>query len=271
MSRKIDHLVLCVNDLDAAITACRQLGFTVTPRANHPFGTGNALIQLNGMYIELLAVLDPDKISETDLAAPFSFPIYNRDYLRHRQGMSMLALQSNDAEQDREEFIAAGAAVPPVFHFERDAKTPDGDTVGVAFSLAFANHPLLRHAVSFVCQHRHPPQNFYFPQYQSHANGAQVLGKVILGHWAADAVRDFYEAISVNQLIDALHGDELIARYGFDDAAFPTDGFVGFEVIVDDLGKIANAALSLGAVQGKGQLILPPSKFFGVMVVIRSE
>ncbi|MAL39599.1 MAG: hypothetical protein CMO04_06925 [Thalassospira sp.] len=271
MSRAIDHLVLCVNDLEAAIAAYSQLGFKVTPRATHPFGTGNALIQLDGMYIELLAVVDPDKITETDLSVPFSFPIYNRDYLRHRQGMSMLALQSRDAEKDREEFIAAGAAVPSVFHFERDALTPSGDTVGVAFSLAFANHPLLRHAVSFVCQHRHPPQNFYFPEYQSHPNGAKAIGKVVLSHWAADAVRDFYEAIGIDHLVDTLHSDELIAKYGFDDTDFPTDGFAGFELIVDDLSRISEAALSLGAVQKKGQIILPPSKFFGVMVVIKSK
>ncbi|MBO6820247.1 VOC family protein, partial [Thalassospira sp.] len=48
MSRAIDHIVLCVNDLDAAIAVYTQLGFTVTPRAVHPFGTGNALIQLDG-------------------------------------------------------------------------------------------------------------------------------------------------------------------------------------------------------------------------------
>lgn len=30
MSRAIDHLVLCVNDLDAACDAYRKLGFTVT-------------------------------------------------------------------------------------------------------------------------------------------------------------------------------------------------------------------------------------------------
>ena len=105
MPRAIDHIVLCVNDLDSAISAYSQLGFTVTPRAVHPFGTGNALVQLDGMYIELLSVVDPAKVAETDLAQPFSFPIYNRDYLRHREGMSMLALQSDDAEQDREKFI----------------------------------------------------------------------------------------------------------------------------------------------------------------------
>lgn len=271
MSRAIDHLVLCVNDLDAAIAAYSRLGFTVTPRATHPFGTGNALIQLDGMYLELLSVVDPAKIEETDLAAPFSFPIYNRDYLRHREGMSMLALQSDDAERDRVDFINAGAAVPDVFHFERDAKTPDGDTVGVAFSLAFANHPLLRHAVCFVCQHRHPPENFYFPTYQSHANGAAAIGKVILDHWAADAVRDFYAEIGVDNLVETLHGDELIAAYGIDDPAFPTDGFAGFELIVDDMAKIYDAAMSLGALELEGRLILPPSKFFGVMVVMSSR
>jgi catechol 2,3-dioxygenase-like lactoylglutathione lyase family enzyme len=269
MTRAIDHLVLCVSDLDAAIETYQQLGFTVTPRAVHPFGTGNALIQLDGMYIELLAVVDADKIPENDLSVPFSFPVYNRDYLRHREGMSMLALQSGDAEKDRIDFMDAGAAVPDVFHFEREAKTPDDKKVDVAFSLAYATHPLLRHAVTFVCQHRHPPENFYFSQYQSHANGAIRIGKVLLDHWAADAVRDFFDAIGIADVVDALHGDELIDKYGVDDQAFPSDGFAGFELLVDDLDKISRAAMAHGAIKGDDCLILPPSKFFGVMVIIK--
>lgn len=271
MTRAIDHIVLCVNDLDAAISAYSKLGFTVTPRAVHPFGTGNALVQLDGAYIELLSVVDPDKIAETDLAQPFSFPLYNRDYLRHREGMSMLALQSDDAEGDREKFMAAGAAVPPVFHFERDAKTPDGDTVGVAFSLAYANHPLLRHAVTFVCQHRHLVQDFYFPAYQTHANGAVRIGKVIIDHWAADVVRDFYAEIGVEGIVDSFHDDEIVEHYGLEDPAFPKDGFAGFELIVDDLAKISEAAISLGAIEQGDALVLPPSRFFGVMMVIRAQ
>ena len=271
MPRAMDHIVLCVNDLDSAISAYSQLGFTVTPRAVHPFGTGNALVQLDGMYIELLSVVDPAKVAETDLAQPFSFPIYNRDYLRHREGMSMLALQSDDAEHDRDKFIEAGAAVPPVFHFERDAKTPDGDTVGVAFSLAYANHPLLRHAVTFVCQHRHPVQNFYFPAYQSHTNGAVAIGKVLLNHWAAEVVQEFYGEIGIDGIVDALHGDELVSRYGVEDPAFPTDGFAGFELIVDDISKISEAAIAMGAIEHNGDLVLPPSRFFGVMMVIKAQ
>ncbi|WP_417810695.1 VOC family protein [Thalassospira alkalitolerans] len=271
MSRSIDHLVLCVNDLDVACDAWRQLGFTVTPRANHPFGTGNALVQFDGMYIELLGVVEPDKIAEAELAAPFSFPIYNRDYLRQREGMSMLAVQSKDAEKDREDFLAAGAAVPRVFKFEREATRPDGSLTDLGFSLAFANHPLLRHAVTFVCQHHHPPQNFYYPEYQIHANGARAIGKVFLMHWAADAVREFFEGIGTDTIVETWHGDEMVSRYGIDDDLFPTDGFAGFEIVVDKLDGIAPAAISMGAVQKKGRLILPPSAFFGTMVVISAK
>ena len=46
MPRRIDHLVLAVNDLDAARDTYGRLGFTLTPVARHPFGTANSLIVL---------------------------------------------------------------------------------------------------------------------------------------------------------------------------------------------------------------------------------
>ncbi|MCP4630386.1 MAG: VOC family protein [bacterium] len=51
MKRGIDHLVLCVNDLDLCAAFYRDLGFTTTPRAQHPWGTDNCLIQLSGSFI----------------------------------------------------------------------------------------------------------------------------------------------------------------------------------------------------------------------------
>lgn len=39
--RGLNHLVLAGRDLDAMQTVYSRLGFTVTPRAQHPFGTGN--------------------------------------------------------------------------------------------------------------------------------------------------------------------------------------------------------------------------------------
>ena len=55
--RGIDHVVLCVRDLEAARAAFQHLGFTLTPHAVHPFGTGNSLVQLQGCFIELLTVV----------------------------------------------------------------------------------------------------------------------------------------------------------------------------------------------------------------------
>ena len=62
VERPIDHLVLCVRDLDAARRVYEQLGFTLTPKALHPFGTENSLVQLHGNFLELLAVADRSRI-----------------------------------------------------------------------------------------------------------------------------------------------------------------------------------------------------------------
>ncbi|MEQ5774339.1 VOC family protein [Thalassospira sp. NFXS8] len=271
MSKKIDHLVLCVRDLDAACDRYRQLGFTVTPRALHPFGTGNALVQLGDMYLELLAVVDPEKIGPDNIDLPFSFAVYNRNFLRLREGMSMLALQSQDAHADRDAFIAAGAAVPDVFDFERTGETPDGAQVELGFSLAFASHPLMCHAVCFSCQHHHPAENFYFPAYQNHVNSAASIDRIFLTHWAAEAVDEFFSEMGLDSLVRVKHQDEFLTQYPIGDDVLPDDGFAGFRLLVEDIDAIRQAALSLGAIQCGDEVILPPSRMFGVMMVIGQQ
>ena len=49
--RDIDHVVVMTRDLESARAGWEQLGFTTTPRAVHPFGTANSLIQLQGNFI----------------------------------------------------------------------------------------------------------------------------------------------------------------------------------------------------------------------------
>ncbi len=80
MKRGIDHLVLCANDLELGAAFYRKLGFTTTPRARHPWGTDNCLIQLTGSFIELLTVSRPSLISA---AGPktFSFGAFNQKFL----------------------------------------------------------------------------------------------------------------------------------------------------------------------------------------------
>ena len=89
----INHLVLAGHDLEAMRAHYRSLGFTVTPRAQLPFGTGNSLIQLHGTYLEPLAITAPQDVSE-HRPGHFSFGAFNRDYLARHEGFSMLVFDT---------------------------------------------------------------------------------------------------------------------------------------------------------------------------------
>src|ERR1041384_7550234 len=63
MIRAIDHIVILVNDLAAAIADYTALGFTVTPGGEHTGGaTHNALVGFDdGVYFELIAFKEPSR------------------------------------------------------------------------------------------------------------------------------------------------------------------------------------------------------------------
>lgn len=178
--RGIDHLVLCVQDLDRAAERYQSLGFTVTPTGVHPWGTANRLVQLDGGFLEILTVADPAKISEHEpRQRRFSFGAFNRDRLARREGFSMLVFEGHDARADRDEFAAKGLADLQPFDFERMAKLPDGTEKRVAFSLAFVPPLETPEAVFFTCQ-QHAPELFWKPEFQRHANGALRIDEVVM-------------------------------------------------------------------------------------------
>lgn len=174
----IDHLVLCGRDHALMRQTYAALGFTLTPEARHPFGTGNSLIQFEGCFLELLSVVEPGIIREPG-PGQFSFAAFNRDFLAKREGMSMLVLDSTDARADVAAFRAAGVNTYEPFDFSRKAKLPDGSEVTVGFSLAFATEPKLPNMAFFTTQH-HAPQHFWKAQYQRHPNRALTVLEVSL-------------------------------------------------------------------------------------------
>jgi hypothetical protein len=174
----IDHLVLCGRDHLAMRESYAALGFTITPEARHPFGTGNSLIQLEGCFLELLSVFEPTSIPDHE-EGRFSFAAFNRDFLARREGMSMLVLDSADARADVAAFRAAGLQTYEPFDFSRQARLPDGREVTVGFSLAFATDPNLSGMAFFTCQ-QHAPEHFWKAEYQRHANRALIVLEVSL-------------------------------------------------------------------------------------------
>lgn len=178
LSRGLDHIVHAVRDLDATAELYVRLGFTVGARNRHAFGTHNRIVQFPGVFIELVTVAEPEKIRPAQPRMP-SFGAFTRDFLAHGEGLSMLVLESGDAESDALAFRASGIGDFEMFRFERGAQTPDGQPVKVAFSLAFAEDPQSPQAGFFACQ-QHFPENFWNPAFQAHASGATGIAGVVL-------------------------------------------------------------------------------------------
>jgi hypothetical protein len=252
--RGIDHLVLCTRDLDAAQKAYRSFGFTTTPPATHPFGTGNSLIQLQGCFLELISVADPALI-RPPAEGEFSFGHYIRNFLRRREGMSMLVFESHDAVKDQAEFARKGLDTYAPFHFERQATLPDGKSVTVGFSLAFATSPEMPEAVFFTCQ-QHAPEYFWKPEYQAHPNGAVAVREVVLAAEAPGRLAGFFArmqppcAVSVDSRglevatgrgqITVLTTDRFMDRFGVADTGPDSPHFAAYSIAVADMEKLTD-------------------------------
>jgi Glyoxalase-like domain len=174
-----------VHDLDAAGERYSRLGFSVGARNRHPWGTHNRIVQMPGFFVELLGVGQPALIPP---ARPrvFSFGAFTREFLARHEGLAMLVLEGKGAAADADVFRAAGIGDFDVFDFAREGKRPDGETVKVAFSLAFATDRQAPDTGFFTCQ-QHYPENFWNPAFQSHPNTVSgVAGVVFVAENPAD-------------------------------------------------------------------------------------
>lgn len=280
--RGIDHLVLAVRDLEAARDLYARLGFTLTPRAQHPFGTDNSLVQLQGCFLELLAVARPEEILPHG-PDNFSFAAYNREFLARRQGQSMLAFASADARADRDEFRAKGIRTYAPLDFSRRAKLPDGAEVTVGFSLAFVNDPRLPDCAMFVCQ-QHAPEHFWKPDYQRHGNGAAGIEAVYLVAADPRALAGLFAALQgPASVVETSEGLDVATDRGtiwvLTPAAFaarfpgaripdapPTPYFAGFRLA---LGGPGRARAAIGGVElrlGDGSHWIDSAQAFGCLI-----
>jgi catechol 2,3-dioxygenase-like lactoylglutathione lyase family enzyme len=176
-ARGLDHVVHAVRDLEAAAALYRRLGFTVGARNRHSWGTHNHLIQLPGFFVELLTVAEPERLGTDRFSALFG--TFNRLFLKDQEGFSLLILESGDATADAAAYRAAGIGLSNALSFEREGKRPDGSTVKVGFSLAFARDPKA-HGLGFAACQQHYPENFWNPAFQQHANTASEVRGVVL-------------------------------------------------------------------------------------------
>ena len=190
MPRGLDHIVHVVRDLDAAAARYRSFGFTVGARNKHPWGTHNVLVQFPGFFIELLTLAEPDKLGNDGFSTLFGR--YAESFLKAHEGLALLILESKDAAAADADFRAAGIAASDVMRFEREGRRPDGTSVKVGFSLAFAEDKAAPEIYFAVCQ-QHYPENFWNPAFQKHANGASAIAGAVFVAEAPERHRGFLE------------------------------------------------------------------------------
>jgi hypothetical protein len=273
--KAINHLVLAGRDLDAMRAHYAKLGFTVTPRGQHPFGTGNSVIQLRGSFLELLAVTAPHDVPEHD-AKHFSFAAFNRDYLARHDGFSMLVLDTDDARADIKAWRAAGLHTYEPFDFSRMAKLPDGQEITLSFSLAFVSHPAAPWLGLFACQAGRPDY-FEQPHYLRHGNGAMKVQDVWIVGETAPALAGFLQTVSGAKLVDEASstatlqtriGAIVLAKPPAFERAFgvaaphPDDGphLAAFTVACQTLGQLADLPRT------GDRHVLAPAKNFGTAI-----
>lgn len=175
MPLQLDHAVIAVHDLDAAIRDYRRLGFTVTPGGMHANrATHNALVPFaNGTYLELLAATgEPPVPGRIDFS-----PL-----LRHGEGLAGFALRAADLETETARLRAAGFAVGESIPGER--RRQDGTLV--QWKLALLDDGFTPFLLQDVTPHdRRIPTD---PAVTTHANTATGLVGVEL------AVHDLSQA-----------------------------------------------------------------------------
>jgi len=251
MPRGLDHIVHAVRDLDAAADLYRRLGFTVGARNRHPWGTHNHIVQLPGFFIELLMLAEPDKIGDDGFSKLFA--AYNRDFAKRHEGLSLLILESKDSDADVAAFRAARIAGSDKMRFEREAKRPDGTTVKVGFSLAFADD-VAAPEIHFATCLQHYPQNFWNPAFQKHANSVTgIVGAVVVAE-QPDTQQNFFENFTDSRTAKARGGFTIVTPRGTIEVLTPAAFVQRFGVRPPDVSQGARLAALRFSVADPGLL-----------------
>lgn len=184
MALELDHVVIAVHDLEAAIRDYGALGFTVTRGGVHANrATCNALVTFaNGTYLELLAAT-----GEPPLPGLIDFSTL----LHSGEGLVGFALRSDDLDAEVARLRAAGIAVDDVIPGERRR----GDGTVIRWKLALPGGGFAPFLIQDVT-----PRAWRItddPAITTHANGVTGLQSVELAAAAVQIAGDFQVADSL--------------------------------------------------------------------------
>jgi hypothetical protein len=177
----------------------------MTPTTQHPWGTSTSVAVFDKCLLELMSVAD-ESLIDAKPAGRFRFGRTVRDHLAEREGISMTALYSDNAQADAAVVMARGILSQGAIEFGRDVVLPDGRTDRTATTLRIVATPELPRLSNFICQ-QHRPDLIYVPRWMDHANGATGICQVTILANDRDQLR-VYERFS------RLYGEDAVTPEG---------------------------------------------------------
>lgn len=165
---QIDHVILNVRGaLDETARAFADLGFSLSERNHHPFGSSNHLIVFAGEYIEILGMEAGAAASDGALSA-------------RRLGLMGLVFRPPvPVEQMRQAYLQQQLEVGRSFSFSRLARLPNGQQATASFDLLYLPDTTTEDGAVFFCQH-HAPSLVWNDAAGTHANGACAIQELVV-------------------------------------------------------------------------------------------
>ncbi len=205
----IDHLIILVNDLDAAMATYRGIGFQVEAGGVHPrFGSHNALVPLtDGSFLELVAFQDRELAART-----FWTDAVKR--LQLGEGFGDYAVSSSDLAADVRQIRERGLALGDPQPGERER--PDGRHIAWHTSRPPS---ALGSILPFLIQDDTPRELRIEPPREGLGNGARIK-EIVVGVAHAEAARDAFRRLLdveprlVRNSSGELQGYRLVAPWG---------------------------------------------------------
>jgi catechol 2,3-dioxygenase-like lactoylglutathione lyase family enzyme len=159
----IDHVVIVVHELEAAIASYSRAGFTVVRGGKHPIGSHNALIAFtDGTYLELIAFFEPKSGHPWQAA------------LEHGGGIVDFCMSTDNLAADVDAMRRAGAKIGNPSPLTRDR--PDG--YHLSWVLAIPAPPF-NGQIPFLIKDD-TPRDERVPRERSHPNGATGIHTLLI-------------------------------------------------------------------------------------------
>ena len=278
----IDHPLILVGDIEATASRYRSLGFNTAPTGFHPWGTSTSLIVLERSALELMGVYD-ESLLDSHAIGDFRFGRHMADALAEREGVSLVALYSEDAPGDRARIEAQGVPTQGRVDFRRRVKVPGREWDEAVVTLEILVDPALPRASNFLAQ-QHKPELVWVPEWMSHPNGALGFAGItyaapdpmplldrlarLFGPAAVRRTASGYEAETGKGTITVVPPGAWSARLGVSaepDIGTAAAACIGIDVHVRDLRVAAEILRTAGVetVQTPEGIALPDLKAFG--------